>query len=101
MTKIRRIFSNFFILFLLMIFLNFCKAKLRSTPKSPHFFDFDEIKTDLFLKNNFNYSYLRQDEQQCSLELQEIKDGLMQSKQWAMKSKLKFLEYFSSFEAFG
>lgn len=77
--------------------LNFCNAKLRSTPKSPHLFDFDEIKMDLFLKNNFNNSYLRQDEQQCSLELQEIKDGLMQSKQWAMKSKLKFLERFSKF----
>lgn len=59
-------------------------------------FDFERIKTDLFLDTNlsdpsrvsvFNSQNSRQDNEECSKRFDEIQKGLISFEDWAMKRK--------------
>lgn len=86
MAKIQSNFSKYLIL--LVISVNFCEVE----PKASVSFDFEGIKSSLFSLNpfsDFGLFSLSPKDLQCFKELNEIKNGLQNTEQWAMKRKFK------------
>lgn len=87
MTNIQKNFYTFFCLFLIVSGINFCDGKVRSMQKSPTSFNFEHIKNDLFMEENY-INLWKEAENQCTKELKSIRKGILKSEQWAIKRKL-------------
>lgn len=91
MTKLSEFLLCLIIFVISFEFINASSKK----KKQDDFLNFDQIKNDLFFNNHFNilnksseYSYQNGVELlQCIEELNSIKNGLINSEQWATRSK--------------
>lgn len=97
MVKLNITNSKFCFVIIFVIFFIVASAKKR---KPEVFFNFDQIKNDIFfdthskiLNKSSEYSYQNGVELlQCLEELNSIKNALINSEQWATRSKLKCIE---------
>lgn len=95
MGKNQNYFAKWLCLVLTFSCINFSDSKL----DSHSFFDFERVKNDIFFSSDFlnpnkvsgfNSSNSRQDDLDCLIQLDAIKNGLTNSDAWAMKRKLNF-----------
>lgn len=99
MNKVNNVSLKFLCIIILVISLE-CIDASSNKKKQGDFLNFDAIKNELFFGTHFNilnksseYSYQNGIELlQCLEELNSIKNGLINSEQWATRSKLKFFD---------
>lgn len=90
--------TMWFNLMLFVIFISFNDAKLKTNEVNFNLFNFEQIKNELFVKSNFeipnkigdvnDHGYI-----QCSQDLADIRNGVISSEQWALKSNYIWKNY--------
>lgn len=88
--KMAKIRIKLFYLLFFVICIKIKHAMAETNKTDNNFFDFEQMKRDIFLKSDFNnldaygfrIGYLK-----CFKELNDIRNGLMKYDKWAMKRK--------------
>lgn len=97
MVRSKSRFAKCFNLVLIVSCVNFGATKSQQIGNS--FFDFERVKNDLFLNSDFSNSNKvsvfnsqgsRQDDAECTKQLNEIRNALSNFEPWAMKRKLNW-----------
>lgn len=87
--KMAKIQTNWFYLVFFVICVKSNYAMLETNETDNIFFDFEQMKRDIFLKSDFNNLSLPDElrENLCFKELNDTRNGLMEYEQWAIKRK--------------
>lgn len=84
MAQLRSVFSKSFYLIILVIVLKYNDLRSVFNRNDFSLLHFEHIKNDLFTKGDFS----KINDRECVKELESVADALLNSEEWALKSKL-------------